>query len=44
MDLQKFIYRQRVAMTALIGLLNRRQTIFVDKFSQLMLRESSDMG
>ena len=44
MDLQKFLYRQRVAMTALIGLLNRRQAIFVDKFSQLVLRESSDAG
>ena len=30
-------------MTSLIGLLNRRQTIFVDKFSQLILRDSSEM-
>ena len=44
MDLQKFLYRQRVAMSSLIGLLSRRQALFVDQFSQMVLRESSDAG
>jgi len=33
MDLQKFLYRQRVCLTAVLGLLTRRQSIFVDRFS-----------
>ena len=33
MDLQKFLQRQRVTMTAILGLLDRRQSIFVDRFS-----------
>lgn len=44
MDLQKFLQRQRVTMTAVIGLLSRRQSIFVDKFSQPLIRESSNSG
>ena len=43
MDLQKFLHRQRVLVTSLLGMLKSRQTIFVDKFSQLLIRESSDM-
>ena len=44
MDLQKFLHRQRVLVTSLLGLLRGRHTAFVDKFSQLLIRESSDMG
>ena len=44
MDLQKFLHRQRVLVTSLLGLLKGRQNAFVDKFSQLLIRESSDMG
>ena len=42
LDLQKFIHRQRLWTTSLIGLLNGRQTMFVNKMSQLVIRESSD--
>ncbi len=42
LDLQKFIHRQRLLVTSLIGLLDGRQTMFVNKMSQMMLRESSD--
>ena len=31
-------------VTSLLGLLKGRQTSFVDFFSQLVIRESSDMG
>ena len=41
MDLQKFIHRQRVFITAVLGLLSGRQSAFVDKYSQLVIRESS---
>ena len=44
LDLQKFIYRQRVQTNALIGLLTGRQNVFVDKMSKLVIRESSDMA
>ena len=44
LDLQKFLHRQRVLVTSLLSLLKGRQTTFVDKFSQLLIRESSDMG
>ena len=42
LDLQKFINRQRVTMSAVISLLSSRQKLFCDKFSQLIIRESSD--
>ena len=43
MDLQKFLHRQRIFITSLLGLLKSRQSSFVDKFSQLVIRESTDM-
>ena len=39
--MQKFIHRQRVSITALLGLLKPRQNHFVDKFSQLIVKEES---
>ena len=44
LDLQKFLHRQRVLVTSLLGLLKGRQSAFVDYFSQLVVRESSDMS
>ena len=43
LDLRKFVYRQRLAMNSLIGLLTGRQNFFVDKLSQLIIRESSNL-
>ena len=43
LDLQKFIVRQRAAMTSNIAVLTGHQKSFVDKFSQLTIRESSDL-
>lgn len=43
LDLRKFIYRQRLFVTAILGLLSGRQSFFVDKMSQLMIRESSNL-
>lgn len=43
MDLQKFLHRQRIFITSLLGLLKSRQSSFVDKFSQFVIRESTDM-
>ena len=43
LDLQKFLYRQRLQTTAILGLLNGRQSFFVDKMSQLVIRESSNL-
>ena len=43
MDLQKFLHRQRIMSTALLGLLKGRQCSFIDKYSALVLRESTDM-
>ena len=42
LDLQKYIHRQRVFITALIGLLKPRQNQFVDKFSQLIMKDHSE--
>lgn len=42
LDLRKFIHRQRVFTTAAIGLLSGPQSLFVNKMSQLVIRESSD--
>ena len=43
MDLQKFIHRQRVNVNAMLGLLTASQSIFVDKMSQIIVHESSNM-
>lgn len=43
MDLRKFIHRQRTTMTALLGLCSGRQSFFIDKLAQLVIRESSNM-
>ena len=42
LDLRKFILRQRMQATALLGLLNGRQSLFVDKMSQMVIRESDN--
>ena len=42
MDLQKFIFRQRVQTTAILALLKGRQSEFVDKMSELVLQESTE--
>ena len=39
MDLRKFLTRQRVTTTAILGLLSGRQSIFVDKMAQMIIRE-----
>ena len=41
LDLRKFMHRQRVFTTAAIGLLSGPQSLFVNKMSQLIIRESS---
>ena len=40
--MQKFMQRQRVFVSSLLGLLNGRQTEFIDYFSQLVVRESDN--
>ena len=42
MDLQKFIFRQRVQTSAILALLKGRQSEFVDKMSELVLQESTE--
>ena len=42
LDLKKFLVRQRVQSTSLLGLLSGRHTYFVDKMSQLIIRDSED--
>ena len=42
MDLQKFIFRQRVHTTAILALLKGKQSVFVDKMSELVLQESTE--
>ena len=44
MDLQKFLFRQRLQTTAILALLKGRQYFIVDKMSELVLQESSDSG
>ena len=41
LDLQKFMFRQRLQTTALLALLKGRQCFIVDKMSELVLPESS---
>jgi len=43
LDLQKFIKRQRVTMYAALALLSGRQQFIVDKMSNMLIRESSDL-
>ena len=43
LDLQKFLHRQRILVTSLLGLLRGRQSSFVDYHRQLVVRESTDM-
>ena len=43
MDLQKFIHRQRVTMASMMAALTGHQKSFIDKYSQLIIRESSDL-
>ena len=42
LDLEKFMIRQRIQTNALIGLLNNQQSKFLDRMSQLVIRESTD--
>jgi len=42
MDLGKFIHRQRVMATALLGLLSGNQATYINKVSQIIVRESSN--
>ena len=44
LDLQKFLHKQRVAVTALLSLLKPRQNHFVDDLSKLKMREDSDQN
>ena len=39
LDFQKFILRQRVNTTAVLGLLSSRQSFFVDKMAQMVLKD-----
>ena len=42
MDLKKFITRQRLQTTAVLALLSGKQSFFIDKMSQMLIRESSN--
>ena len=44
MDLRKFLTRQRVANSALLGLLSSRQSNFVDKMAQMIIREDDSQS
>ena len=39
LDLRKHLKRQRVNTTAILGLLSGRQSFFVDKMAQMIIRE-----
>ena len=43
MDLQKFLFRQRLQTTAILAILKGRQLAIVDKMSELVLQDSSDL-
>ena len=43
LDLEKFIQSRRMLNVAFLSLLNSSQKAFIDKFSKLVFRESSDM-
>ena len=42
MDLQKFIFRQRLQTTAVLALLKGRQLSIIDKMSELVVSSASD--
>ena len=42
MDLKKFLTRQRIDTNAILSLLTGRQTYFIDRMSQMTIRESSN--
>ena len=42
MDLRKFILRMRISMNAILGLLTGPQSHFIDKTSNMIVRESSN--
>ena len=44
MDLRKFLTRQRVTATAILGLLSGRQSIFVNKMAQMIIREDDSQS
>ena len=44
MDLRKFLTRQRLANSALLGLLSARQSNFVDKMAQMIIREDDSQS
>ena len=44
MDLRKFLTRQRVTTTAILGLLSGRQSIFVNKMAQMIIREDDSQS
>ena len=41
MDLRKLIVRERVTLSAVLGLLNGRQSQFVDQMSSMIIYEST---
>lgn len=43
MDLQKFLFRQRLQTTAILAILKGRQLAIVDKMSELVLQDSTDL-
>ena len=43
LDFAKFIHFKRITKTAMVALLSSTQKTFADKFSQLVIRESSDL-
>ena len=40
--MKRFITRQRLQTTAVLALLTGKQSFFIDKMSQMLIRESSD--
>ena len=42
LDLKKFITRRRMQTTAILALLDGKQSFFINKLSQLVISESSD--
>ena len=42
MDLKKFLTRQRIETNAILSLLTGRQSYFIDRMSQMVVRESSN--
>ena len=42
MDLKKFLTRQRIETNAILSLLTGRQSYFIDRISQMVVRESSN--